>query len=97
MKLWRPSPLGPRKRAPAIEMASRKNCGRRLLAALQRPPRATEAPVVAAASEAPASGVACGGAALLAIGNRQADHHICGCSGPTHRVAPQCRSDRDDG
>src|ERR671923_281219 len=62
MKLWRPSPLGPRKRAPAIETASTKNCGTRLLAALHSPPRATEAPVVAAASETPASGVVCGGA-----------------------------------
>src|SRR5919109_3660158 len=70
MKLWRPSPLGPRKRAPAIETASTKNCGTRLLAALHIPPRATEAPVVAAASETPASGVACGGAALPSIGNR---------------------------
>src|SRR5919198_3114623 len=50
MKLCRPSPLGPRKRAPAIEIASAQSCGVRLAAAFQMPPRVTEVPVVAAAA-----------------------------------------------
>src|SRR5207237_7504219 len=78
MKLWRPSPLGPRKRAPAIETASVNSCGPRLLAALQIPPRATDAPVVAAASEMPASGVGPGTADLLSIGNRSLEPRAAG-------------------
>src|SRR5919201_6292672 len=50
MKLCRPSPLGPRKRAPATEIASAQSCGVRFAAAFQMPPRVTEVPVVAAAA-----------------------------------------------
>src|ERR671937_1051747 len=50
MKLCRPSPLGPRKRAPAIEMVIAQSWGVRLAAAFQMPPRVTEVPVVAAAA-----------------------------------------------
>ena len=50
MKLCRPSPLGPRKRAPAIEIASVQIWGMRFAAAFQNPPRVTEMPVVAAAA-----------------------------------------------
>src|SRR5205085_395197 len=50
MKLCRPSPLGPRKRAPATEIAIAQSCGVRFEAAFQIPPRVTEIPVVAAAA-----------------------------------------------
>src|SRR5919198_54913 len=44
MKLWRPRPSGPRKRAPAIDTASVKPCGMTFIAALQTPPRTTDPP-----------------------------------------------------
>src|SRR5919199_2417254 len=58
MKLWRPRPSGPRKRAPAIETASVKPCGMTFIAALQAPPRTTDAPEVASAASdfTPSSG-----------------------------------------
>src|ERR687884_808102 len=64
MKLCRPSPLGPRKRAPAIEIASAQSCGVRFAAAFQIPPRVTEVPVVAAAA------VETGGVVVLASTGR---------------------------
>src|ERR687888_230760 len=45
-----PAIATPRKRAPAIEIASAQSCGVRLAAAFQMPPRVTEVPVVAAAA-----------------------------------------------
>src|SRR5919198_38395 len=70
MKLCRPRPLGPRKRAPAIEIASAQSCGVRFAAAFQIPPRVTEMPVVAAAA------VEIGGAVLASTGGAERSRDV---------------------
>src|SRR5205085_3197051 len=87
MKLCRPSPLGPRKRAPATEMASVQICGVRFEAAFQIPPRVTEIPVVAAAA------VETGGAVVLAsTSGAERPHDVVGA-----RIEPKRRLELTDG
>jgi hypothetical protein len=72
MKLWRPSPLGPRNRAPATDTATANTWGVTFAVMLQIPPRATEALVVVAAPGEAFSGAGSVAGGLRSISGRVA-------------------------
>src|SRR5437899_2471087 len=70
IRLWRPMPVGPRKRAATTEIVSEKNCGRSLLAVAHNPAVTTLAPVVslAGSNTPPGAGGLGGLSAIVAPG-----------------------------